>query len=142
MPRCHFTLRGQRPLPQGYPRKLKTLGDHIRKKRLDLGLTQKEAAKKIGVDSGTLRYWENGHTSPQTYLIPRVISFLGYLSYVPPESFSEWLRTCRTALGLSRKKLAEKLGMDESTVSGWECGRHQPTKESLERIKAFFANSF
>jgi hypothetical protein len=30
---------------------LQTLGDHIRKKRLDLGLFQKEVASRIGVDA-------------------------------------------------------------------------------------------
>ena len=54
-------------------------------------------------------------TSPQTDLIPRVICFLGYLPYVPPRSFSERLRTCRRALGLSRRKLAEKLDMAQIT---------------------------
>jgi transcriptional regulator with XRE-family HTH domain len=140
LPRCHFTLRGDRPLPQGYPQNLKTLGDHIRKKRFDLGLTQKEAAREIGVDAATLRYWENNQTSPQTYLVPRIVSFLGYLPYVPPESFPEWLRTCRRALGLSRKKLAEKLGVDTSTVSSWETGKHKPIEESRRRIEAFIAS--
>jgi transcriptional regulator with XRE-family HTH domain len=116
------------------------MGDHIRRKRLDLGLTQKEAARKIGVDDVTLRHWENHQTSPQTYLIPRVVSFLGYLPYVSAKSFSEWLRNCRRALGLSQRQLAEKLGMDESTVRGWETGRHKPIKESLKRTKSFFAN--
>ena len=140
LPICHLTLKSQRALPKGYPRDLNTLGDHIRKKRLDLGLTQKDAAREIGVDDVTLRHWENHQTSPQTYLIPRIVSFLSYLPYVPPESFAEWLKTCRMALGLSRRRLAEALGVDTSTVSGWETGRHKPTDRNRERIEAFLTS--
>jgi len=140
LPICHLALRGRKPLPKGYPQQLRTLGDHIRKKRLDLGLTQKEAAREIGVDDVTLRHWENHQTSPQICLIPRVISFLGYLPYEAPSSFSEWLLTCRRALGLSQKKLAEDIGVDKSTVRGWESGKHRPKQESRRRIEAFLTS--
>jgi transcriptional regulator with XRE-family HTH domain len=48
---------------------LETLGNYIRKKRLDLGLMQKEIANRIGVDVETVYRWEsntlnykNGHS--------------------------------------------------------------------------------
>ncbi len=105
---------------------------------MDLGLTQKHVAEQIGVDEVTLRHWEKNHTSPRVYLIPGIIQFLGYAPYKPTRSFSEWLKTCRTTAGLSQEALANTLDVDESTVNGWESGRHKPTKESLGRIKAFF----
>ncbi len=52
--------------------------------------------------------------------------------------FPEWLRTCRSAPGLSQKRLAKALGMDQSTVARWEQGRHRPTKESLRKVQALF----
>ena len=39
-----ITLRGEKAPSLTYPKELKSLGDHIRKRRLDLGLTQDEVA--------------------------------------------------------------------------------------------------
>jgi len=41
-------------LPKGYPINPKTIGEHIRKKRMDLRLMQKEVAKIIGVTESTI----------------------------------------------------------------------------------------
>ncbi|MGB6687957.1 MAG: helix-turn-helix transcriptional regulator [Terracidiphilus sp.] len=49
-------------------------------------------------------------------------------------SFPERLITARMALGLSQRKMAEKLGVDPATFMGWEAGRHRPTGKSLDLI--------
>lgn len=71
-------LVAKRPPPQGYPKDLRALGDHLRKKRLDLGLSQKEAAVQLRISAGTLYNWEKSLTSPQQRLVPRIHAFLGY----------------------------------------------------------------
>ncbi len=81
LPGCHFALKGTKPRPEGYPYELNSLGDHIKKKRLDLDLTQKELARLIGVNPGSIGAWEKNLREPQTYLIPTVIDFLGYALY-------------------------------------------------------------
>ena len=78
MPFCHVSLTASRPLPPAYPRKLTTLGDHLRKKRLDLGLLQKDLAQRLGVDKASVHNWENHRSSPSLQFIPKVIDFLGY----------------------------------------------------------------
>jgi len=50
LPFCRVALKAERPVLPFYPKSLKTLGDHFKKKRLDLKLLQKDVAKKIGVD--------------------------------------------------------------------------------------------
>ncbi len=135
-PICHLTLKAGRP--KSYPKELNTLGDHLKKKRLDLGLLRKEVAHIIGVNTTTVRNWETNRFAPKIRYIPRIIHFLGYVPYRPSQSFSEWLRTCRTAAGLSQEKLATALKVNESTVAGWEQGRHMPTAKSEEKIRAFF----
>ena len=40
----------------------------------------------------------------------------------------------RADSGLSEKELAEKLGVDKTTVSNWESGRRQPSLERLMQI--------
>lgn len=77
-PYIKVRLIAKRPPPTGYPKELKTLGDHLRKKRLDFGLSQKEMAAQLRVSAGTLYNWEKSLTSPQQRLIPRIHDFLGY----------------------------------------------------------------
>ena len=64
LPFCHLAFEGERPLPNGYPTDLRTIGDHIRKPRLDLGLLQKDVAAIIGVSVCTITNWEKGNTEP------------------------------------------------------------------------------
>jgi len=47
LPICHFVLKAQKPNRKPYPKELKTYGDHLRKKRLDLNLSQPQVAKII-----------------------------------------------------------------------------------------------
>jgi DNA-binding transcriptional regulator YiaG len=77
LPFCHVTLRAQKTRDPAYPRELKTLGDHLRKRRLDFGLLQREVAKSLGVRVKTLRNWERGKTAPQRRFLPRSFGFLG-----------------------------------------------------------------
>jgi len=53
-----------------------TIGDHLRK-RLDLGLFQKDVAVFIGVDICTVTNWEKNKGEPQLRFIPKITDFLG-----------------------------------------------------------------
>jgi transcriptional regulator with XRE-family HTH domain len=138
LPTCQITLKADRPKP--YPKELNTLGDHLKKKRLDLGLLRKEAAQIIGVNPTTIRNWEINRFAPKIRYIPRIIDFLGHYPYRPSQSFPDWLRRCRTVAGFSQEKLAGLLRVDESTVVGWEQGRHRPTKRNQLKIQKFFCS--
>ena len=45
---------------------------------MDLGITQKEAARRIGANQWTVINWEKGRTEPAVRFVPRIIQFLGY----------------------------------------------------------------
>ena len=129
-----------KPVALPYPDTLTTLGDHVRTRRLDLGLYQKDVARQLGVKTETVTNWEKNYTSPQLYLIPRVITFLGY-DPVQDESESlslgERVVRARHRLGMTQKDLARQLGVDPSTLAHWEYGRRQPMPENwatLERL--------
>jgi DNA-binding XRE family transcriptional regulator len=62
----------------GYPHFPKTVGEHIRKHRLDLKLLQKDVARTIGCTALTLVNWEKGHTQPSVKHKAGVIKFLGF----------------------------------------------------------------
>lgn len=67
--------------------------------------------------------------------MPRVIRFLGYVPWTVPAGFAEWLLVARRANGLSRKRLAKKLAVHESTVFRRETGRRRPGSRLLARVK-------
>ena len=77
---CDVTLSSKKPLSGAYPKTLKTLGDHLRKRRLDLKLFQKDVAKLLSVGEATIYSWERGRTKPQIRYMPKIIQFLGYKS--------------------------------------------------------------
>jgi len=74
-----YSLALPRPIlpPKGYPVVIANIGDHIRKRRLELGLTQIEAAAQIGVTESTVWNWEHG-TEPELIHMPKIIEFFSY----------------------------------------------------------------
>lgn len=76
-----FQLKTSKPLPIGYPENIVTIGDHIRVKRLKLGLRIIDVAKRVGVTADTVLNWEhNSHEAPVRYM-PKIISFLVYVPF-------------------------------------------------------------
>jgi len=136
LPFCHFTLKAPKPLQKAYPRELTTIGDHLRKKRLDLKLFQKDVAKIIGCDECSIWNWENNYNEPVLKFIPKIIDFLGYVPYdVSKLSFGERIKIIRQSNGLTIRELARELGVDPKTIWNWEKGEHKPTKELRERLE-------
>ena len=50
--------------PDGYPINPKTIGEHLRKKRMDNRLMQSEVARIIGVSEESIWNWENDRIKP------------------------------------------------------------------------------
>ena len=78
LPFTGLRFRAPKPLDPAYPRELKTIGDQLRKRRMDLGLFQREVAEQIGVSKDTYRFWECNATVPLPRQWPGIIRFLGY----------------------------------------------------------------
>ena len=107
-------------MPSGYPTKPKTIGEHLRKRRMDLGLLQREVAVIIGVDTTTVFNWESNRTEPNLQTWPAVLTFLGYDPRPEGQTVGEKLRRHREGLGLSLVRAAEVMGVDPSTLNQWE----------------------
>jgi transcriptional regulator with XRE-family HTH domain len=137
LPFCHVTLRGQRPLPKAYPATLRTLGDHLRQRRLDLGLLQREAAEQLGVDPSTVTNWELNRTSPALRLLPRIIGLLGFDPSSCGAAIGERLKAYRRHAGISQEQLARLLGLDPCRLSRWERGLQVPTGRYARLAAAF-----
>lgn len=65
--------RWRRKLPGLLSEKLATLGDRIRRRRLELGLSQEALGERFGVGRMTVYRWESGRAVPPR----RVIAILG-----------------------------------------------------------------
>ena len=129
MPFCHLAFQEKKPLSGAYPKELSTLGDHLRKRRLDLALTQRDVAHRLGADEASVWNWEKNRSSPALRFIPRIIAFLGYEpDETKPMSLSQRIVAFRRLRGLTQKDLAQWLGVAPSTVAGWERGEHQPSR--------------
>ncbi len=122
------------PPPRGYPRAPKTLGDHLKKTRLDRRLRQNEVAAEFGVDYRTVSNWERNSPVAARFL-PKVVAFLGYDPREESGHLGERIRTLRERQGLSQEALAERLGVNASTVTRWERGR---VKKLFPKVKRRF----
>jgi transcriptional regulator with XRE-family HTH domain len=100
-----------------------TLAEHIRKRRLDLKLTLKEAAKLLGTNEGSIINWEKGRATPRVYRLPAIIRFLSYNPLPEPCTLPERLLTKRLKQGWSRKVASRYLGIDVTTLRDWEHGK-------------------
>ena len=97
-----------------------TLGEHIRKRRLVLGLNQREMSERLGVNTSTVLNWEKGYTEPLVEDMRGIIQFLEYYPFPEPETVGERMIAKRRYMGWTIKKAAEALGVDESTWGEWE----------------------
>jgi len=84
LPFCRATLHGVRCLNglyftrvKRYPSEPKTIGEAIRKRRLDLGLRQIDVANVLGCNEMTVVNWEKGYTRPRTDKMSDIGTFLG-----------------------------------------------------------------
>jgi transcriptional regulator with XRE-family HTH domain len=116
-----LTLRGRVSRP-GYTAEPRTVGEHLKSVRLDRGMQQRDAAREIGCDPGTLLNWEKGRVAPDIRFWPAILAFLGYDPRPEPAGFGGRIRAAREAEGLSEEALARRLGLDPGTVVAWERG--------------------
>ncbi len=119
-----------------------TWGDHLRARRLELGVLQKDLAREWKLDPATVNYWERNRFAPVPRHLPRVIEFLGYVPYNPDWTLAERIRAQREALGFSRQRFAVALGVHEGTVRRWEWGWSVPSPRLEKRLKAFLRSYF
>ena len=121
---------------RGYPDFPKTLGEHLRKGRLDLGETQEQAASRFGVTFTSYNGWEADRIAPKVWHWPKVIQFLGHDPNPAPTNFDEALTSLQRRHGLPRELLAARLGIERKTLFNWLGGKTTPCPKHLTKIKA------
>ena len=102
-----------------------------------MGLLQKEVAERLGLDDCTIGNWEKDRTYPAVRFLPRLIHYLGYSPFPHPKAIGERLRSKREAMGLSRKRLAALLGIDDGTLQRYEDGLWRPGPRNRAILERF-----
>jgi DNA-binding transcriptional regulator YiaG len=124
-----------RPKPGGYPKELKTIGDHIRAWRIDNNLIQKDVAKLLAVCEDTIVGWEIRGTVPTMRQMAGITKLLGYVPVVIDTStFGGKITFHRYVQGITPKEFGALLPADASTVRDWEKGKHIPSEKKKLKI--------
>jgi transcriptional regulator with XRE-family HTH domain len=111
------------------------VGDHLKKRRMDLGLRQQDAAEQLGVSQGTFYNWERGRSEPEFRFLPAIIRFLEYDPTPEPLSLGDRIKATRHRQGISQGELARRLDLDPSTVTAWERGE---VRKPFPRFRRLF----
>jgi len=130
------------PKPPGYPATPRTLGEAIKKRRMDLGLLQREVADLLGVNKKTVTTWEVGRRSPSLTWWPKLKVFLGESQWPitpagPPQTLGAAIRQRRLEQGLRQEDPAPLLGVKPDTVASWETGVAFPLPRHFPKLLAF-----
>ena len=113
----------------------RTLGEHLRIRRYELGIFQKDAARELSVNQWTLIGWEADRKKPTVRFMSRIIKFLGYYPFLEPRTLGGRLLATRRRLGLSQVEMAQKLEVDKGTIWLIEAGRRSPNPDTLAKIE-------
>lgn len=134
-PKCQIRFTAQKPIYQPFhPKTLKTIGDYIRTKRLDSGLFLREVAEQLQVSKETLNDWELHKAKPLIQQYPAIIQFLGRDPlFTDKDSLGEQLKHHRRKHGITRKDVADILGVCTQTLGRLEAGGNSygPTIEKV-----------
>jgi len=124
-----------KPKPLNYPHEPRTLGEHIKRKRIDRRMSQAAVAQQLEVSEDCVCYWEQNRNHPRLYQYPAIIAFLGYYPFDhETESFGGKVRKYKYEHGLNNEKLAKLLRVDEGTVANWERNKRLPLKRSMKNV--------
>jgi len=115
-----------------------TMGDHIKKRRLQLGMGATQLAALLKVSKDTVYNWEKSRRVPMVHLIPKITQFLGY---TPPlfngQTIGQKIVAYRHVRGMSQRALALTLNVDPGTLGRWERDESSPTGELKLRLELF-----
>jgi DNA-binding XRE family transcriptional regulator len=94
-----------------------------------------ELAKRIRIEETTIYNWKNNRSKPKVYLLPKIIKFLKYVPFeLANETIGDKIFAYRKEHGLSRRKLAKLLYVDQTTIRDCERNKHNPSKKMLVKI--------
>jgi transcriptional regulator with XRE-family HTH domain len=125
-------LKDYSPAPQ-------ILGEHLKKRRKEHGLLQREAAARMGIGIDTYANWENGRTKPVAAQFRPVVQFLGYDPTPEAKTLAERLEAKRRVLGATHSQIAGYLGWDPGTLRRYLNGTWRMPRGRAAALEEFLA---
>lgn len=130
------------PKPDGYPLELRTLGDHLRRARMDKGLLQRDVAELFGVCEETITNWESRGKAMQSLYYPALVDFLGYCpGEVIQTEYNEPILRYRHTHDLSQKAFAKLVGVDAETIARIERSGVRPSDRVWGKVQLVVSSS-
>lgn len=143
---------GEKDMPK--KQNITPLGERIKRKRLNAGLTQGEVAGKMKIAQATVSQWETGRSIPTDDDLSKIGAIIGkvYRPQVSPDTnqlsdeseeeiqtnespFSVWLHKTRVEKDLSVTELALKANITPTTIYAIETGKiGNPQKRTQKKI--------
>ncbi|MHC1706008.1 MAG: helix-turn-helix domain-containing protein [Bacteroidales bacterium] len=131
-----------KPLNIKYPVSPSTIGEHLRKRRYNLSLTQAQIAIIIGVTEDSITYWENDRYGPQIHYYKKIIDFLGYNPFeFEIKTWGDNLKHYHYINGLTQKALGKMTGIDLSTIAAWENNLSVPKNRKKAKVEELLISS-
>lgn len=133
-------MKASLPKPRNYPKRILTIGDELRKERIDRNLTQYEVAQIIKVNRNFIYEHELNQRELTIFALHKISLFLGYIPKtlrVDVYSLQGRLYAYRILNGYPYQVVAEKIGVDKGTLAHFERGG-ESKPETLLKIQEFF----
>ena len=111
-----------------------TLGAKLKRRRVERGLRQSEAAAEMGVCESSVLNWERGKKEPEVSFYPIIVAFLGYEPWAVPNTLQEKIVAARRRRGWPIERAAHEIGVDEGTLRKWESGRARPSSAKARQV--------
>lgn len=141
LPFCHYDIRVPESRLNGFILRKKglvrqpgTLGEHLRNRRLALGLRQKDAAERLGTIREVYERWERDARQPVVSEWPGILSLLGYYPF-PVVTLADLVLKARRCQGADQKRLADVLGVIHQKFRRWEGGLESVAAPFLNRLE-------
>jgi len=96
-----------------------------------------DVAATLGVSPKSLMWWERDVRPPFVHAYPKIIEFLGYEPWAPPQTLAGALLAERRRRGLSVEASAEIASVDPGTWLRWERREWKPTRRAQQSLDNF-----
>lgn len=101
--------------------------------REEMGLSQTEAAARLGTPRNNWARWERGHTWPDRGWRARIVALIEGR----PKTLGEMLQSVRETHAILQTEAAAAAGVSRRTWQAWENGEYPPSARMMRRLYRF-----